>query len=97
MNGEIKQAESLIRCDEVFNDGISYKFSLTERRSEGAISNFPLYTVKVEMRDEDGISTAAIAENVFKGTDRAIEFYDKIVRNLATPIDLPYVVEDEMV
>ena len=93
MNVETKQPQSLIRCDEVYNNGISYKFSLLEDHKLG--SEYPLYTVTIEMRGEDGVTTAATAKNVFEGTSRAISFYEKMVRNLATPIDLAYAVEDE--
>lgn len=89
--------ESVIRSCEIQNEGISYNYSLTERRS-GAIPSYglSLYTVKVKMKDASGISTEAVAGDIFKDEACALNFYDKIVRNLAIPIDLAYVVEDEL-
>ena len=39
---------------------------------------------------------ARTPEELMADMDKALSFYDKIVKNLATPIDLAYVVEDEM-
>ena len=48
------------------------------------------------MLREDGMSSAAEIKDVFANLDKANRFVDKLARNLATPIDLPYVLEDEM-
>ena len=89
--------EYVIRSNKVEDNGISYSYSLIERCSSMMPSyGLPLYSLRVLMTDSDGESTEAMAEDLFRDVNKALSFYDKIVRNLATPIDLAYVIEDEM-
>ena len=44
----------------------------------------------------DTSGTRSDANDLFSDLSRASGFFDKIVDNLATPIDLAYIVEDEM-
>jgi len=48
------------------------------------------------MTDKDGSVTSASVDDAFCDAGQALIFYDKVVRNLATPIDLSYIFEDEM-
>lgn len=63
------------------------------------IANYkiPLYSVHVKMTDSLGETTNASVNDVFSDAGRAIIFYDKIVDGLATPVDLRYILEDEMI
>ena len=48
------------------------------------------------MTDIDGKKTEATAKDLFADVGKALVFYDRMVQNLATPIDLPYIIEDEL-
>ncbi len=97
MKSKRKATENVIRSSEINNEGILYRYSLVENKSRSIPSyGLPLYTLRVEMTEADGSSTEAMARDLFRDMDKALSFYDKIVKNLATPIDLAYVVEDEM-
>ncbi len=49
------------------------------------------------MIDGEGKERVASATDVFVNEECALSFFEKIVRNLATPIDLAYVIEDEAI
>ena len=97
----MKQAKSVcntvIRREEREAEGFTYLYEIVMQRSEGVASfRIPLYSIRVSLTRPDGeISTAEIKE-AFADLGRAIEFYDRMVKNLATPIDLMYVHEDAM-
>ena len=95
MNKEITQ--KVIRKDETTSDGYAYSYELLERRGR-CMADFGmrLYSIKVTMTDKDGKSSQSEARDVFSSKRKALAFYEKIARNLATPIDLKYVIEDEM-
>ena len=86
----------LIRCDERIIGASYYTYSLrmTEGRARGGF-RIPTYTVEVKMIDEDGDESFASTDEVFFDAGEALLFYEKVVRNLATPINLAYVLEDE--
>jgi hypothetical protein len=48
------------------------------------------------MTDKNGRASRARASDLFSKLNEANAFFDKMVRNLATPIDLQYVIEDEL-
>lgn len=90
-------------CDKVVTreeraaDGCLYTYELTMRQGERTVDwRLPLYSVKVKMTDAEGKSSQREARDLFTCPKRARAFFDKLVRNLATPIDLGYVVEDEI-
>ena len=83
--------------EERYNEGYSYTYELILR--EGVRTDdwrLPLYSVRISMTDVDGRESQREAKNVFTDYTRAREFFERLVRNLATPIDLGYVVEDEV-
>ena len=89
--------EKLIREEKRQSDGYIYSYMLIERRGRRmADFGMRLYSISVSMTDENGITKNEEARDVFSSKRKALEFFDKIVRNLATPIDLKYVVEDEI-
>jgi len=69
----------------LLNDGLKYSsFGL------------PLYSIEVEMENvKEGGVTSAKSGEIFADEEKATAFFNKLVRNLATPIDLAYIVEDE--
>ena len=92
-----KTKDTVIRCEEREDGKNSYKYKLVMRESTRVASyRLPLYSILVEMRQENGTVTSAETREVFADIGRAIIFFDKLVRNLATPIDLAYIVEDEL-
>ena len=48
------------------------------------------------MTDKTGREHSAEARDVFASEEKATAFFEKIVDNLATPINLPYIIEDEL-
>ena len=92
-----KFKDTVIRQDNV-NDGENeYTYQLIMREGAKLASyRIPLYSVKVVMTNNDGDSTSASVKDVFADAGKAICFYEKIVKGLATPIDLRYIIEDEM-
>ncbi len=86
-----------IRTERRDNDGIIYKYALVMHESSHVASyGIPLYYISVEMTDKNGTITKASTADVFADAGRAVRFFEKLVSNLATPIDLPYIVEDEL-
>ena len=79
------------------SDGFSYTYELILREGiRMADFRLPLYSIRISMTDADGNKSQREATDVFTDSTRATEFFDRLVRNLATPIDLGYVVEDEV-
>jgi hypothetical protein len=75
-------------------DGISYRYILTESTSLKVASfNLPLYSVSIIMT-KCGVTTENTLSDVFADVGKAIVFFEKISEALATPIDLPYLLDD---
>ena len=92
-----KICNKLIRKESVQDGGYTYSYELL--MSEGdMVANYrlPLYSIRVKMTDKNGEQREASARDVFSRKSEATAFFEKIVRNLATPIDLAYILEDEM-
>ena len=94
---KVKCKESVIRQQCIENEGAEYRYMLIVKESESVTSyRMPLYSIQIEMVDNLGGHTEARASDIFSDVGKAIVFYDRMVRNLATPIDLPYIIEDEI-
>lgn len=92
-----KILNNVVVREERRNEGFSYTYELILR--EGVRTDdwrLPLYSIRISMTDAEGHSTQREATDVFTDRVRATEFFERLVRNLATPIDLGYVVEDEV-
>ena len=86
-----------VRTERREEDGIGYNYRLSVEESERVASyTLSLYTIYVEMKERDGTVTNASAKELFADADKAHSFFNKLVDNLATPIDLPYIIEDEL-
>ncbi len=87
----------IIRTEVREKDGFEYKYSLTLSDGKQVASyGIPLYSVTVEMKAKtDESKTKSDVQDLFSDFNKATGFFDKIVDNLATPIDLPYIIEDE--
>ena len=78
-------------------NGAKYVYTLTAGEGQRvACFGLTLYSVSIEMTANDGRITSSALDEIFVDSRRAIRFFDKLVSSLATPIDLPYVLEDEM-
>ena len=97
MKQKEKMKEMIIRKDDCSDEKNRYTYLLLMKESSNVASyGIPLYSIRVEMVDETGRLTSAEIKDVFADAGRAIFFYEKLVRNLATPIDLAYILEDEI-
>lgn len=97
MRQKEKTTDTVIRCDARCEEGFSYKYELIMKEGEGVASwRIPLYSIKVHLTDRNGKCTSADIKDVFADLGKAIIFYERLVRNLATPIDLAYILEDEI-
>ena len=75
-------------------NGIIYKYTLFCKKSDKVASfDMPLYSIEVSMI-KDGEITSNVANELFSDIGKAVSFFEKLADNLATPIDLPYVIED---
>jgi len=92
-----KTQESVIRR-EIRSDGENmYCYELIIKESQRVASyKIPLYSIKIGMTTEMGDHTEADVRDVFADPGKAIVFFEKLVANLATPIDLSYILEDEI-
>lgn len=91
-NSEINVIRDVTRTD----NGIIYRYVLFSSKSEQVASfNIPLYSIEVSMT-KDGELTKSVAKELFADVGKAISFFEKLADNLATPIDLPYVIEDRI-
>ena len=89
--------EKTIRREDHEDCGNKYTYELTLREAdEVAAFRLPLYSIKISMTDTDGNQREANARDIFSNGAKAESFFNKIVRNLATPIDLVYILEDEI-
>ena len=92
-----RRSDTVLRKEERIVDQNEYSYELIMREgSTTACWRVPLYSIRVKMKDACGVSKCADTSDIFSDINKAIVFFEKIVRNLATPIDLAYIVEDEM-
>lgn len=96
MKRKEKIFSTTLRTESREKDGIGYEYELIMKESARVASfKIPLYSVSVKMTDENGETTHANTKDVFADPGKALVFYEKLVKNLATPIDLAYILEDE--
>ena len=78
-------------------DGAKYCYTLIMTESNKVASyRIPLYSIEIEMTDADGNVTNARTKEIFADVGKAISFFRKLSENLATPLNLLYILEDEM-
>lgn len=97
MKTKEKMKETVVRVLERESEGYIYTYKLTVAESR-RLSSFgvPLYSVNITMSGIEMGTTSATAREIFSDAGAAIDFFEKAARNLVTPIDLPYVIEDEL-
>jgi|GEM_PF-3273980 len=84
--------ENLI-SEERLMDGCLYRYRLLSRNE----NEKTFYSISAEMKSRNDTGTCAMVYDVFQTLEDAEAFFFKLVSYLATPINLPYVVEDEIV
>ncbi|MBO7195742.1 MAG: hypothetical protein J6V80_00220 [Clostridia bacterium] len=90
-------AGNVIIKEERICDGYSYTYELIHR--EGVRTDdfrLPLYSMRVSMTDSQGCTSQREARDIFTDKHKAEKLFYRLVENLATPIDLGYVIEDEV-
>ncbi len=88
--------EKVIKSDKITYGATVYSYSLIMRESKRVASyRIPLYSVRIELITEDGELTSNEAKDVFADVGKALVFYGMLVENLVTPLNLPYILEDE--
>ncbi len=86
-----------VRSNNVETESEKYHYELIMKKSKRVTSyRLPLYSIKIHMTDSLGNVTEAEAQDLFSDIGKAIVFYQMLVDNLVTPIDLPYVVDDTL-
>lgn len=89
--------ERAVRVTEARSEGMYYKYTLLVSESEKVASyRLPLYSIRIEMTDDSGRKTQAQTAEIFADLGKATVFYERLVENLATPINLAYIVEDSI-
>lgn len=89
--------ETTIRENEITDNEATYRYMLTMNESRRVASyRIPLYSISVEMTKHTGEKTEAVAKDIFADIGKAVVFFDKIVQNKATPLNLYYIIEDEI-
>ena len=84
----------IIKEETRISDGIIYKYLLTESESlQVASFHLPLYSIEIEMTRGENTTKNSVIEAV-SDVGKALVFFEKLVAHLATPIDLPYILED---
>ncbi len=82
--------QETIRETIIASGGYTYKYTLSAAKGADA-----MYSLKIVMRGDEGDSRSNTASVAISDGGRAIAFYNKLVRNLATPSNLQYCIEDE--
>lgn len=90
-----KDTKKIVRADEIKEGGILYRYTLFVTNSSRVASyGISLYSMRVEMTDKNGGHTETETGDIFADFGKALVFYERLRDNLATPIDLAYVLED---
>ena len=97
MKNRDKTEINTVKERETVSEGAEYRYELIMKRSKRVASyRLPLYSVRVSMTDKDGKETYAELNDIFSDIGKAIVFFNRIADNLVTPIDLPYIFEDQI-
>ena len=84
----------IIKTERSVHNRIVYKYELRSFESKNVASfGIVLYEICVEMKIKDSV-TFYRTGGIFSDIERALMFFDMIRKNLATPYDLPYIIED---
>ena len=87
---------SIIRTETVMNDQTTYTYKLI-RHTEKEKSSFSieLYEICVEMKEGENHIFYKTG-GIFTSIDKAMTFLTKLKENMATPRNIPYILEDSL-
>ena len=89
--------DGVIRKVTIYNEGNKYTYILSKKKSSMLASfRIPLYSIRVEMTDFEGEDSYFELRDTFASEERALRFFNKLKDNLATPVNCPFVFEDEL-
>lgn len=89
--------EEIVRFQEIEDENARYKYTLTAKRSKNVASfGLKLYSIRIEMLTQDGYYTEAHTGDIFADLGKATVFFERLCDNLATPINLAYILEDSL-
>lgn len=92
-----KVRERVVRRVEIEDKEATYRYTLTVSESKRVASyRLPLYSIGIEMTTFEGKRTEVVARDIFADIGKAVVFYDKMVESRATPLNLHYIIEDEI-
>lgn len=95
--GKTVVKDTVIKKDVREADGARYCYTLIMSESNKVASyKLPLYSIEIEMTDAEGNVTNARTKEIFADVGKAISFFRMLSENLATPLNLLYILEDEM-
>ena len=87
----------IIRSEESIDGSAKYVYRLIGSEAEiSSTVKVMLYSIEVEM-NRNGSITSYKSGNLFLNKDKAERFFVKLIKNLATPANLPYLIEDSLV
>jgi hypothetical protein len=87
-----KLSATVLSRDKIVNNEGEYEYTLSVVSDKEYEKT---YEIEIRFRFGENKETVALASDKFESELAALSFYEKLKRNLATPIDLPYVLEDE--
>ena len=97
MSQNIHQGKTIILTSHIESPDGSYTYTLYYADSiKTASMGLRLYSISVEFVDREGVRGFAEAKEFFADKRKAMEFYNRLVSGLATPLNLPYIIEDEL-
>ena len=96
MKDSFNENEKIIKEDIRECDGAIFLYRLTEGypKKIGRLT-IPLYSIYIELNKNGECSKSSVNE-IFADVGKALSFYHSLLENLATPIDLHYILEDRI-
>ena len=86
--------ESTIKTERFLCEGIRYKYELRSFEGKNVASfGITLYEIFVETYNS-GKRSYYRTGGLFSDKEKALRFFDLLIRNLVTPHNLPYLIED---
>ena len=87
-------AKNTVRTEEILKNGIRYKYEIRSFESRDVASfGIILYEIFVETKDGSHVSYYKTG-GLFSDVNKAVSFLNMLKENLATPCNLPYIIED---
>ncbi len=90
----VSNSKRKLKQVEIVCNGLKYRYGLYEFSAEKVASfKITLYEIKADMETEDRTESYQTG-GLFVNLKKALGFFEFLTKNLATPKNLPYLVED---